>query len=74
LTDVVMPGMSGPQLAERLRRVLPGLRVLLMSGYTDDALVHHGALGADTTLLQKPFASLELARRIGALLGGELSG
>ena len=68
LTDVVMPGMSGTVLTERLRRVLPGLRVLYMSGYTDDALGHHGMLEPGLTLLQKPFSVADLAGKIGAVL------
>jgi PAS domain S-box-containing protein len=68
LTDVVMPGMSGPLLAERLRRAHPELKVLFMSGYTDDALGHHGVLDPGTVLLQKPFGSADLASRLRAVL------
>jgi len=69
ITDVVMPGMSGTALAERLRRVQPGLRVLYMSGYTDDAIVHHGALDSGTPFLQKPFSTSDLAAKVHELLG-----
>jgi two-component system cell cycle sensor histidine kinase/response regulator CckA len=64
LTDVVMPGMSGPELAERLRSVRPELAVLFMSGYTDDALGHHGALTPGTLLIQKPFKEERLTRQL----------
>lgn len=62
LTDIVMPLLGGPELARRLRRDMPGLRVILMSGYTDDAYVLHGALDDDVGFLGKPFAPDELAR------------
>jgi two-component system cell cycle sensor histidine kinase/response regulator CckA len=55
LTDVVMPGMSGRELAEQMQGLRPGIKILYMSGYTDQAIVHHGILAADTLLLQKPF-------------------
>jgi two-component system cell cycle sensor histidine kinase/response regulator CckA len=58
LSDVVMPGMSGPRLAELVREVRPELRVLLMSGYTGDEPVRHGATGVE--LLHKPFSPDEL--------------
>jgi len=65
LTDVVMPGISGPALAARLRERSPGLRCVLMSGYTDDALAQHGVESLDVFFLQKPFkpaALLQIAR------------
>jgi PAS domain S-box-containing protein len=69
LTDVVMPDMRGPELAERLLRQRPDLRVLYMSGYTDDAIAHHGMLDAGTEFLQKPFTPLGLMQKIREVLG-----
>ncbi|GBE27945.1 blue-light-activated protein [bacterium BMS3Bbin03] len=56
ITDVVMPGMSGVVLFERLRKTQPDLKVLFMSGYTDNVIVHHGVLDQDTPFIQKPFS------------------
>jgi PAS domain S-box-containing protein len=64
LTDVVMPGTSGRELAQLVAADHPEITVLYMSGYTDDAIVQHGVLGADTAFLQKPFAPMALARKV----------
>jgi CheY-like chemotaxis protein len=67
-TDVVMPGMSGRELADRARASCPGLRVLYTSGYAQDAIVHDGRLDAGVQLLAKPYRRDELARRISGVL------
>ncbi|MEO8679973.1 MAG: ATP-binding protein [Vicinamibacterales bacterium] len=64
LTDVVMPGDSGPELVKRLMAQRPALKVLYMSGYTDDAIVHHGILAPGIAFLHKPFTSETLGRKI----------
>jgi PAS domain S-box-containing protein len=68
LTDVIMPGMSGPEVAERITTMRPGTRVLYMSGYTDDKLAHAGILDPEVTLLQKPFRLEDLARKLREVL------
>ena len=64
ITDVVMPGMSGPNLAARLTQQMPNLHVLYMSGYTDDATEVHGAFWGGVPLLQKPFTPSQLAESV----------
>lgn len=68
LTDVVMPHSSGPQLASTLRLSDPLIKVLYMSGYTDDTVVRHGLLQADVSFVQKPYSSLDLARKVRLVL------
>jgi len=70
VTDVVMPGMSGPELARRLHATRPGLPVLYTSGYTDDAVVKHGALEPGVAFLQKPFMPSSLLRKVRAVIDG----
>ena len=68
VTDVVMPGTSGPDLVDRLRALRPNIGVLYMSGYTDDSVVRHGLLASDVALIQKPFSPRDLAVRVRRVL------
>ena len=68
LTDVVMPEYSGPDLAKKLADGRPHLRVLYMSGYTDEAIIHHGVLAANIAYLQKPFTPDVLAAKVREVL------
>ncbi len=70
LTDVVMPGMAGPELARQLSAKRPMIRVLFCSGYTDDATILDGVREAGTPFLQKPFAPEDLIRKIRDVLSG----
>lgn len=68
LTDVVMPGISGKDLADRLVKLRPDIRVLFMSGYTDQSIVHHGILDLDIAFIGKPFTPSSLVLKIAGVL------
>jgi PAS domain S-box-containing protein len=68
VTDVVMPSMSGKQLADLLKKSFSGLKTLFISGYTDNAIVHHGVLIEGVDFLQKPFSPETLARKVREVL------
>ena len=68
LTDVGLPGINGRQLADEASRRHPGIKILFISGYAKDAIVHDGVLDAGVELLSKPFTMTSLARKIGQVL------
>ncbi len=73
LSDVVMPNLGGRQLAEQLQQERPDMRVLFLSGYTDDVVLRHGVSEAEVAFLQKPYAPATLASKVRALLDGHSS-
>jgi CheY-like chemotaxis protein len=68
LTDVAMPGMSGKELAERLRQARPDVRVLYTSGYPSEVIARYGVVGPDVPLLEKPFTRAELLQEVRRVL------
>jgi PAS domain S-box-containing protein len=73
LSDVVMPQMGGRVLAERLVLARPGLKVIYMSGYADDAIVHHGTLDPGTNFIAKPFSAADLTRKVREVLDSSIA-
>ncbi|MGO9403627.1 MAG: response regulator [Terriglobales bacterium] len=69
LTDVIMPQMSGPELARSLAPRRPGMKVLYISGYTDDKLRHASISGSEVVLIQKPFQLVDLTQKLREVLG-----
>jgi CheY-like chemotaxis protein len=72
LTDVIMPTMNGPQLHQKLTAIYPGLKVLFMSGYTNNVIVHHGILDEGVNFLQKPFTIQSLSQKVRKVLNYQL--
>jgi DNA-binding NtrC family response regulator len=68
LTDVIMPLMNGQELATRLESICPGVKVLYMSGYTDEVLAFHGIAKPEIDFIQKPFTPSELAEKVEMML------
>jgi nitrogen-specific signal transduction histidine kinase/CheY-like chemotaxis protein len=68
ITDIIMPGMNGRDLGSRLETMRPDLKVLYVSGYTDNAIVHHGILDSGVAFLQKPFTVGDLTRKVREML------
>jgi two-component system, cell cycle sensor histidine kinase and response regulator CckA len=70
ITDVVMPGMSGRELRDKLGVIRPDIKVLFMSGYTSNVIVHHGVLEAGVNFVQKPFSMNDLAKKVREVMAG----
>jgi two-component system, cell cycle sensor histidine kinase and response regulator CckA len=73
VVDVVMPEMSGPEVVKKIASLKPDTRVLFISGYTDEALVHHGILRSGAAFLQKPFLAGALVRKVREVLDSRSS-
>ena len=71
LTDVIMPGMSGRLLAEKILEARPQTRIVYMTGYTDDMVVQHKVLEPGVKVLQKPFTKVDLAQKVRSTLDGK---
>lgn len=71
LTDVIMPQMNGTSLVQRLKEMQPALKVLYMSGYTDDAIVRHSIINQESAFINKPFSPVALAHKVREVLDGE---
>ncbi len=69
ITDFVMQGMSGRELRDHLAPLRPGMKVIFMSGYTDDAMIRHGVLKKEMSFIQKPFSMEALAKKVREVLG-----
>jgi YesN/AraC family two-component response regulator len=70
LTDVVMPVMNGPEVAQKLRVSRPEMKTLFMSGYTDDSIVRHGVVQGDMAFVQKPLTPTALTQKVREVLDG----
>jgi PAS domain S-box-containing protein len=73
ITDVIMPKMSGKELHDQIKVIAPRIKVLFMSGYTDDALAHHGVLGPELCFLEKPFSPSRLANKVREVIDSQKS-
>lgn len=73
ITDVIMPGMSGRDLSNQILMQRPDIKILYMSGYTDNAIVHHGVIDGEASFIQKPFSTDGLARKIRETLDARLN-
>jgi CheY-like chemotaxis protein len=71
ITDVVMPGMNGRELSDRLLRLYPDIKCLFMSGYTANVIAHHGVLEQGVHFINKPFSRQDLSRQVREVLGHE---
>ncbi len=71
LTDVIMPGMNGKEMADQMAASRPGIKVLFISGYSGDVIAHHGVLSAGVAYLPKPFTPDTLAAKVREMLGSE---